>query len=102
MATEKQYQVVAAQDYLDSGARQVQAVRAPGFGWNGDGSVARPDGDPGFRMAGGVTDAAGSSFPLVRRPASYAGRQGDTGLWSGHTGPSGAWGGGRVKDGDRQ
>lgn len=48
---------------------------APGFGGNGDGSVARPDGDPGFRMADGVTDAAGSSFPLVRRFASYVRRQ---------------------------
>ena len=84
-ATGKQYQVVTAQDDLDSGARQVQAVRAPGFGRNGDGSVAWSDGDPGFKMAGGVTDAAGSSFPLVRRHASYARRQGDTGLWSGHT-----------------
>lgn len=83
-ATGKQYQVVAAQGDLDPGARQVRAVRAPGSGWNGDGSVARPDGDPGFKMAGGVTDAAGSSVPLVIRPASYARRQGDTGPWSGH------------------
>ena len=57
---------------------------APGLGGNSDGSVARPDGDPGFKIAGGVTDAAGSSFPLVIRLASYARRQGDTGPWSGH------------------
>ncbi len=48
---------------------------APGLGGNSDGSVARPDGDPGFKIASGVTDAAGSSFPLVRRLASYARRQ---------------------------
>jgi hypothetical protein len=48
---------------------------APGLGGNSDGSVARPDGDPGFKIASGVTDAAGSSFPLVRRLASYTRRQ---------------------------
>jgi len=44
MATGEGYQVAAAQDDLDSGAWKVQAERAPGFGGNSDGSVARPDG----------------------------------------------------------
>lgn len=56
---------------IRSWPRRMTSSRAPGrsrrsaqgLDGNSDGSVARPDGDPGFKIAGGVTDAAGSSFP---------------------------------------
>jgi hypothetical protein len=67
---------VIAQDDLDSDARQIQAERAPGFSGNSEDSVARPDGDPGFKLAAGYLMLP-ESFPLVRRLASYASRRGD-------------------------
>jgi hypothetical protein len=51
---------VTAQDDLYWDARQIQAERAPGFSGNSEDSVARPDGDPGFKIAAGVPDAAGT------------------------------------------